>query len=327
MTPPRTVVVVNPKSQGGATGKRWPELAARLRKHFAFEDAITSGPGDATRLTREALAGGVERVVALGGDGTINEVVNGFFTDGTPVAPTAALGVIPYGTGGDFRRTMNLSTELDDAAATIAADSRRTIDVGRIEYTTPDGGTTARMFANICSFGISGVVDRLVNQSKKRFGRLSYALATARATLFQYDNQRVHLRFDDDPASATDVTINTVAVANGRYFGGAMKVAPDAEVDDGVFDVVCLGDFGKAEILFKGTRVYKGAHLTMDKVTSRRARIVDATPVDPGATVEIDLDGENVGRLPARFTIVPRALVMVVPVAPPSQATAAPKTA
>ena len=95
-------------------------------------------------------------------------------------------------------------------------------------------------------------------------------------------------------------------------------MARHAEIDDGLFDVVCLGDFGKAEILWKGTRVYKGAHLDMDKVSCRRARIVDAEPVTAGEAVEIDLDGENIGRLPARFTLIPRALSMVVPAAPPS---------
>jgi YegS/Rv2252/BmrU family lipid kinase len=312
MPEPRTVVVVNPKSQGGSTGKQWPELSTRLQKHFAFEDAITTAPGDATRLTREALASGAERVIALGGDGTINEVVNGFFADGAPIAPGAALGVIPYGTGGDFRRTMLLPLELDGAAKVIAADHRRPIDVGRLDYTTPEGTSASRMFANICSFGISGLIDRHINKSKKRLGRLSYALATARVTL-GYTNQRVHLRFDDDPTSGIDVTINTVAVANGQFFGGGMHIAPGAEVDDGVFDVVCLGDFGKAEILLKGSRVYKGAHMTMDKVSCRRARTVDAEPTTPGEAVEIDLDGDNIGKLPARFTLLPRALQMVVP--------------
>ena len=314
MAEPRTVVVVNPQSQGGATGKRWPELASKLRRHFAFDEVMTEAAGDATRLTREALAAGAERIVALGGDGTINEVVNGFFEGGAPLKPRAALALIPYGTGGDFRRTIRVPTELEDAAAIIAADHRRTIDVGRLDYTTPEGALASRMFANIASFGISGLVDRLVNESKKRLGRLSFAVATARATL-SYDNQRVHLRFDDDAASALDVTINTVAVANGRYFGGAMKIAPDAEVDDGLFDVVCLGDFSKAQILFSGRRIYQGTHLSMDKVSHRRAKIVDAEPVDPKEHVEIDLDGENIGRLPARFTLVPKALSIVAPAA------------
>src|SRR5688572_5538162 len=106
MPEPRTVVVVNPKSQGGATGKRWPELAARLQKHFAFEEVLTQAAGDGTRCARDAIAAGVERVIALGGDGTISEVLDGFRTADGTVATTAALGVIPLGTGGDFKRSV-----------------------------------------------------------------------------------------------------------------------------------------------------------------------------------------------------------------------------
>lgn len=318
MAEPRTVVVVNPKSQGGATGKRWPELAARLQKHFAFEEVLTQAAGDGTRCARDAIASGVERVIALGGDGTISEVLDGFRTADGSVATTAALGVIPLGTGGDFKRSVGIPTDLDDAARVIAADHRRRIDVGRLDYTTHAGARAARLFVNIASFGVSGLVDRKVNASKKRLGRLGYALASARVAM-GYDNQRVHLRFDDDPATAIDLTINTVAVANGRYFGGAMMVAPNAEVDDGVFDVVCLGDFGKLEFLAKGMRIYKGGHITDPKVSVRRARVVDAEPTHPGEAVEIDLDGDNLGTLPARFTVLPRALPLIVaPVAPPA---------
>jgi len=166
MVTPRTVLIVNPKSQGGRLGKRWTEIADTIGRAFPFDEAITQGPGDATRLAREALKAGAERVVAIGGDGTINEVVNGFFDDrGAPIAPDASFAVIPFGTGGDFRRTLQLPTELADAAAVIAANQRRRIDVGRLELTTPSGGRAVRMFANIASFGVSGVVDRLVNES------------------------------------------------------------------------------------------------------------------------------------------------------------------
>jgi YegS/Rv2252/BmrU family lipid kinase len=312
MASPRTLVVVNPRSQGGTAGKRWPLLAERIRRHFPFEEAITAGPGHATILTRDALTAGVERVIALGGDGTVNEVVNGFFAEGAAIRPEASFGLLPFGTGGDFRRTLNIPTNLDDAAALIAANQRRHIDVGQLDFTTRDGSRSRRMFANITSFGVSGVVDRLVNESSKRLGRLAFAVATARAT-WSYQNQRVHLRFDDDPADTVDVTVNTVAIANARYFGGAMKVAPDAEVDDGAFDVVVIGDMGIRELLLHGGRLYKGTHLTLDKVSHRRARVVDAEPTDPGATVELDVDGENLGRLPARFTLLPRSLWMIAP--------------
>jgi diacylglycerol kinase (ATP) len=311
MVTPRTVLIVNPKSQGGRLGKQWKDVADTIGRAFPFEEAITQGPGDATRLAREALKAGAERVVAIGGDGTINEVVNGFFDDqGVPIAPEASLAVIPFGTGGDFRRTLELPTGLAEAAKVIAANQRRKIDVGRLELTTPSGGRAVRMFANIASFGVSGVVDRLVNESGKKLGRLAFAVATMRAT-WSYTNQRVQLVFDGK--DRIEATINTVAVANGRYFGGAMMVAPNAEVDDGMFDIVALGDFGFGDLLTSGRRIYKGTHLTMDKVTARRARVVEAEPIEPSAVVELDVDGENLGRLPARFEVVPSALWVVVP--------------
>jgi diacylglycerol kinase (ATP) len=314
MVTPRTVMIVNPNSQGGRLGKRWKDVAETIGRAFPFEEAVTQGPGDATRLTREALRGGAERVVAIGGDGTINEVVNGFFDDaGAAIAPEASFAVIPYGTGGDFRRTLELPTELADAAKVIAANHRRKIDVGRLELTTMDGRRTVRMFANIASFGVSGVVDRLVNESGKKLGRLGFAIATARAT-WAYTNQRVQLVFDG--AERVELTINTVAVANGRYFGGGMKVAPNAELDDAAFDVIAMGDFGFGDLMKSGRRLYSGTHLAMDKVTARRARVVEAEPIDPKAIVELDVDGENPGRLPARFELVPAALWVVAPGVP-----------
>lgn len=313
MSTPHTVVIVNPKSQGGAVGKRWPELADEIGRILPFDELRTSGPGDAIALTRKALREGADRVVALGGDGTVNEVVNGFFEeDGTPIAPEATFGLLPYGTGGDFRRTMNIPRKLPEAARIIAGGNRRRVDLGRLTYQTPGGATAARMFANIASFGVSGVVDRLVNESGKKLGgKLAFALATARAT-WSYRNQRVELVFDGEAASRVELTINTVAVANGRYFGGGMMMAPDAEVDDGRFDVVAMGDFNFGDLLRSGRRVYNGSHLTMDKVTHRRAAVVEAAPLEPGVAVELDVDGENLGRLPARFEAVPAALWMAV---------------
>jgi len=313
MVAPRTVVIVNPQSQGGKLGRHWTEISDVLARAFPFDEAMTTRAGHATELASQALRSGAERIVAIGGDGTVNEVVNGFFDAGEPIAPDAAFGLIPFGTGGDFRRSLQLPTELADAAAVIAADHRRRIDIGKLAYTQRDGSPALRMFANIASFGVSGVVDRLVNESGKRLGRLSFALATARAT-WAYKNQRVQLVLDGK--ERIEVTINTVAVANGRFFGGAMMVAPNAELDDGVFDVIALGDFTFGDLVKSGRRLYKGTHLAMDKVSARRARVVDAEPVDPGATVELDVDGECLGRLPARFELLPSALSIVAPRSP-----------
>lgn len=309
----RTVVVVNPKSQHGALGRRWSHVARVLEREIgSFETARTEGPGDATRLTREALESGADRVIAVGGDGTVCEVVNGFFDGERPRAPEAALGIVPFGTGGDFRRTAGVPHDLGKAAALLASGRRRTVDVGLLQLTDRDGGTRTQVFANIASFGISGVVDRLVNQSSKRLGgRISFFMSTVRASL-GYSNQRVRLWFDDNPDDAVDMTINTVAVANGRYFGGGMFVAPEAELDDGYFDVVAIGDLTRSEVFLSGPRIYRGTHLTMDKVSHRRARVVHAEPID-GEVVELDVDGETPGILPASFRILPGALSLIAP--------------
>lgn len=310
---PRTVVIVNPHSQGGKLGKRWTALSETLTRAFPYDVAHTQGPFHATQLAREALKAGAERIVAIGGDGTINEVVNGFFDErGVAIKPDASFALIPFGTGGDFRRTMGIPMELAEATAIIKANHKRKIDVGKLELTTREGGKAFRMFANIASFGVSGVVDRLVNKSGKKLGRISFMYATAKAT-WSYKNQRVQLTFDGNASDRVQATINTVAVANGKFFGGGMKVAPHAEVDDGTFDVVAMGDLNFGDLLTSGRRLYSGTHLSMDKVTSRRARVVVAEPVEPGAVVELDVDGESPGVLPARFEIVPSAMWMVCP--------------
>ncbi len=318
MGSPRVVVIVNPNSQGGALGRKWSELADAIRRQLPFEVVRTAGPGDATRLAAEALRGGAEIVVAVGGDGTINEVANGFFTAGKPIAPGAALAVLPFGTGGDFVRTTKVPKDWGQAVKVLGKGVRRTIDVGRLDHVIAAGKPGAgkdgvRMFVNIASFGLSGVTDRYANQSKKRFGgKVSFFAATTRA-LFAYDNQRVRMVFDDKPADAVDMTISTVAVANGRYFGGGMFIAPEAELDDGLFDVVALGDMGLSDFLFKSRRLYAGTHLTMDKVSHRRAAVLRAEPASPGQIVELDVDGETPGILPATFRVVPRALDLIVP--------------
>ena len=301
-----TVLVVNPQSAGGKTERRWPELRAVIQEAYgAFDERFTRAAGDATAMTREALRGGADVVVALGGDGTINEVVNGFFDGDHAIAPTAAFGVIPAGTGGDFIKSLNVPRDTYAAASNLKS-SPRAIDVGRLRYVTDDGSSAVRYFINIASFGIGGMIDRLVNQSSKAFGgTVSFAVATLKAGA-KYKNATVRLTLDGGPAR--EGKIYNVAVANGRYFGGGMKVAPDAALDDGWFDVVTLGDFGFADLLFRGLDIYSGKHLKNPKVTVHRAKKIEAVPTDGGAEVLLDVDGEAPGRLPATFELLAGAL-------------------
>lgn len=302
-------VVVNPQSANGRTGRRWPELAARLRATVGeFEVGFTEGPRQAGQLVRRALEAGVSHIVSVGGDGTHNEVVNGFFANGQPINPEAALGLVPTGTGGDLRRTLGLP---QDAVAAIEQLNRPPVrvDAGHMTYTAHDGRTEESWFINIASFGIAGLVDRLVNSTSKALGgKASFLMGVARAAA-QYKNQPVRITLDDgDPFRRT---LYNGVVANARYFGGGMKVAPDADMRDGRFDVVIIGDLSMLDLARGLHKLYSGEHIGLRGIEVYHARQVRAEPAEPDLEVLIDMDGEQPGRLPATFRIVPGALRVV----------------
>jgi YegS/Rv2252/BmrU family lipid kinase len=298
------VVIVNPSSADGATGRRWHKTAGVLHDGVGpFEVVFTSSPLMATRATRAALREGAKLIIAVGGDGTLNEVVNGFFDEnGQAMAPNAELGLLPAGTGGDFRRSAGIPLDLKEAVRVLAGPSRP-IDLGRVSFQTPDGGRASRFFVNVASCGVSGLVDRYVERIGKRFGgKISFMLASLRA-LGAYRDQRVRLQIDEGPWQ--DMAITSLAVANGQYFGGGMWVAPKASLDDGIFDVTMWSGFGISDFVLKSAKLYDGTHLQLPGVTTARARRVVA---ESEGEVLLDLDGEQPGRLPATWEIVPRAL-------------------
>jgi len=309
----KTLIVANPQSANGSLGRRWAELQRTITEQFgAFDHRFTRGPGDGAHVTRAALAEGYELIVAMGGDGTISEVVDGFFTPaGKAIRPEAALGVLPFGTGGDFRKTIAAPKELVAGAAALRGRNTEAIDVGQLTYTTHDDTERVLHFINIASFGIGGLVDELVNTTTKALGgAVSFALATLRA-LVEYEPQRVLLSLDG--GQATEVEIQNIAVANGRFFGGGMKVAPHARLDDGQFDVVTLKPMGLSDYLLCGHRLYNGTHLSLAQVEASRASRVVAQPADPAEAVLLDVDGETPGKLPATFELLPGALRLKIP--------------
>lgn len=314
-TKDRFVLVVNPRA-GAGRAERWlPRLSRALREAGAsFDVARTSGPGDATAIVREALGRGMRGIAVVGGDGTLNEAVNGFFDEaGRPVASDAWLGPLSCGTGGDFRRTLgstNLGLRADriEALATRMLWARpRAIDVGWLEFVGHDGRPARRAFLNIASFGVGGIIDRLVNDAPKWMGGTpAFLLGTLRA-LRTYEPQRVRLALDDEPPRQTRIV--NIAVANGRFFGGGMMIAPQATIDDGLFDVVGL-EMSVRESLALAARIYRGTHLGREGISFGRARRVHAEPVSEGDPVLLDVDGETPGRLPATFTIRPGAILL-----------------
>jgi diacylglycerol kinase (ATP) len=304
-------VVVNPHAAGGRTGREWPGVEAALRAAYPDMTAVfTDARGQATALVRQALEKGCVEIVAVGGDGTINEAVNGFFDAERTIAPDAVLGFVTSGTGGDFRKTFGVPPGHAAAIARLKEAPVARVDVGRVTCQSSRGEAVVRYFANIASFGLSGAIADAVNRAriaKLLGGQFAFAFHSALAMLSHRD-RAVRIRIDGHPDDLA--TISTVAIANGRFFGGGMHVAPQARPDDGLFDVVILGGAPAVEALRILRLVYSGEHLQNPHVRCMRARTVVAEP-DPATRarpVLIEVDGESAGQLPATFNIVPRAL-------------------
>jgi YegS/Rv2252/BmrU family lipid kinase len=306
----KTFLVVNPRSASGQTGKRWAELSAQVGRVLGeFGHEFTAGAMDAARIARKAIQDGYECIVAVGGDGTINEVVNGFFHEGKALNPNAALGVIPRGTGGDFRRAFGWDLELDSALARLRTDKTEPFDVGLVEYINHEGKPERRYFANIASMGVSAVVAHEVNTSNKTLGgNMAFVLGTVKG-MFRFEPPTVKIRADGGPQESTP--INVVAVANGRYFGSGMCVAPDALTHDGLFDITIWSGYTLKDFIFKSKGIYSGEHVTWKGTRRLKCRTFEAES-EPGQEVLIEIDGEVPGRLPAKMTVLPAAIRLKV---------------
>ncbi|MBZ0161089.1 MAG: YegS/Rv2252/BmrU family lipid kinase [Notoacmeibacter sp.] len=302
--------IVNPGAGGGRAAALWPAIRDKLvRAAGEIEPIFTAGPMDGERLARAAVARGARVVVAVGGDGTANEVANGFLmADGT-VTASAALAVIPCGTGSDFGTSFGIDSDADAAIAAIASGRERLIDVGRAAFVDTDGQPASRLFVNIASFGLSGTIARNVNlsaRSSRMPGRVKYLVATLKA-LASWQPMRIRLSAD---GRVLEREIMFAAVANCRYFGGGMMVAPEAEPDDGLLDLVIVNRTTKLYLARKIGLVYRGAHTILPEVEIIRAKRLEVEVADSAGTGTacLELDGESPGRLPCSFSLLPRAL-------------------
>lgn len=312
----RFVFIVNPRSAAGATLRRFDRVRQQIVDRLKLQNAVvdvklTERPRHATELARAALKDGATAIIAVGGDGTNNEVVNGFFDDdGNRLAGDSAFGVMTSGTGGDFRRAFGWSTEPLDDLERLTRLQRRRIDVGRLRCVSAAGAPVLRHFVNISSFGMSGVVVDVVNNSSKKLGaKLSFMAGSVR-TMLTYQPQKVEITIDGDAPFVEDVTL--CALANGQYFGGGMWIAPDSKPDDGKFDAVIVRSGGLSFWLKHGLKVYTGKHVGVAEVSIRHCQKLAAKPLKPDEKVFIDLDGEQPGLLPATWEIVPAAIDLLV---------------
>ncbi|HWD28213.1 MAG TPA: diacylglycerol kinase family protein [Rhizomicrobium sp.] len=304
-------VVVNPRSGNGRTARDWKNIERKLSDVYpSMTVAFSEKRGDVTALARAALLRGASEIVAVGGDGTINEAVNGMFEDGEALEPDAVFAFVTSGTGGDFRKSFGIDPGPDAAIARLKAAMVRPVDVGRVACLTAQGERTERYFINIASFGMSGRIVDSVNRARiaKLFGG-AFAFAF-HSVLGMLRHRDIPVRLVVDGKDHGAAPVSTVAVANGQYFGGGMRIAPDARVQDGAFDVVVLGTAPKGTSVAKMKLIYTGAHVNEPHVRVLRGASVVAAPVAEGRgrPILIETDGESAGRLPATFEILPKAL-------------------
>jgi diacylglycerol kinase (ATP) len=299
-----TIFLVNPASANGSTGRRWPELARRAAVAGLEGDTLLSErPGHLSELAREAALAGARLLVVVGGDGSVYEVANGL----VGVADPPEIAVVPRGTGWDFVRTFGIPRDVERAAAIALEGETRTIDAGRVSYRAWDGSETTAAFANVGSAGMSGAIAKRANETTKALGgKASYLWATF-AVFSRWQAAEVEIAVDDERRTGR---MFDVVVANGRFFGGGMQICPEAKPDDGLLDVLTIGDVTKRDLVQTMPKIYRGTHLPHPKAELLRGAAVTVTS---DTAIPIQLDGEQPGTTPARFEVVPGALRLRVP--------------
>ena len=302
----KTIVIVNPQAGNGRTEKIWPNIESALEKSIgSFEVLQTTCRGDATDLSRRILKEDAARIVAVGGDGHLNEVLNGFIENDLPVNAESRLSFVMTGTGCDFQRSLGISGKWQNAVAELKDAKVRKIDVGKVTYTAADKTQKIRYFDNIASFGLSGAVDHCLEHSRLRDylgGSPLFLWATIKND-FTHPNQSIRFRIDDGPEE--EICSRLGLLANGRYFGGAMHAAPEAELDDGLLDLLMLKEISVAKFLWHLPKIYNGTHLKIPEIIFQTVRKFTA---ESSEQVILDIDGESPGYLAATFEVLPKIL-------------------
>jgi diacylglycerol kinase (ATP) len=297
-------LIVNPAAGAGKTAKRWPRIKQCLKKiGVRFEHDLTEAPGHAIELTKAAISKGYKYIVSVGGDGTINEVANGIYNTGN--MKEVALGIIGTGTGGDYIRTIGVSRNFEQSCERLLHPDKIVVDVGLVEHLV-DGKKTKRLFTNFAGLGFDAEVVKATTKKYKSLGSVPSYLLGILTTLVCYRNREISLKIDGKEEKRK---ICTIIMSNGKYGGGSMFIAPQADIKDGLFDVVIIGDVSKPDLLASLPRIYRGTHLTHPKVSLIHAREVE---IHATTNMALQADGELLGEIPARFSVLPSALTLLI---------------
>lgn len=297
-------IIRNPVSGGRSARKSWLRARAELESCFGAIEEHETIAGQTARIASGLCDRGFDLIIAVGGDGTIGDVVDGILSSSRP---QTSFSFIPSGTGCDFARNFNLPKDPRELVRTIASAPVRQIDSGWLRCEADNGDVIERHFANIASLGVSGNIVRSVNRARRGGvlpGPLRFLIHSVREIL-RYRPPSVRLIIDGEEVFSGPVTV--IAVANGGWFGGGMHVAPSADLADGLFDVAVLGGARTLGVLGLLRKIYSAGHVGDPLVSFHQARTVEVLSVGEGSAL-IDADGEAPGRIAARFEIRPAAL-------------------
>jgi len=304
---PKIIFIVNPHAGNGSTGRVWPLIEVLAKDRLgSFESYITKGPGDAVQFARKAATDKAKVLVCVGGDGTLNEVVNGIMMNEESVRSELMLGFIPNGTGCDFIRTVSIPKDFEQTVNLIASGHARRIDLGALFFKNHKGRDGCRYFHNIASFGLGGEVVQRVNRTTKALGPfISFMWATI-ISVFLCGTKSMRILIDG--SFEKKVSVWNMVIANGQYHGGGMWVAPDASVCDGLLHVTIIGDLTILEVFSNLSKLYNGRIYEIDKVITKTCKKVAAISDD---RVLLEVDGEQPGMLPVAVKTIPGALKII----------------
>ncbi|MFH1356916.1 MAG: diacylglycerol kinase family protein [bacterium] len=313
----KTFFIINPTAGGKNISAYWNNtLLTPIKKQFPKSDfAFTQKVGHASLLTAKALKEGYKRIICVGGDGTLNEVINGFFKNNKPINPRAALGIIPSGSGGDFVRSLGIKHDIIKALRVIKKDRTKKIDVGHVSFKNKN--IKPRLFINIAEAGLGAIVMTHVNNKNRKLPALYRYLSGTLQGFANYKNIPVtitlsHRPIDPSTPRTIETNLTNLVIANGQYFGRGMRPAPKAKLDDGLFDVIVIKDLNWLKFLSHFPEIYKQRKKIASQFfqTFQTAKIT-IKPLSKSDTVLSELDGENYGKGEMSFEILPKALKII----------------
>jgi YegS/Rv2252/BmrU family lipid kinase len=298
------VLIANPKAGRGKVGPALLQVERSLKSQgLDYRVVVTGGPNHATLAARDAVEAGERFVVAMGGDGTIHEVVNGMVNDDGSIPPDQVLGVIAAGSGSDFVRTFGLPGDAEWAAGHLAGDATVPLDLGKVTYST-GGAQASRFFPNVAEAGLGGSVVARAANLPRWLGPSQYFLAFWMA-LPRFRATTIRLQADD---RTFEGRVHNVVVANCRYFGGGMHISPKSDASDGMLDVLVMTG-PKSDAFTLLPKVYRGSHLPHPNIVALRARRLHLESERP---LQVEADGELLGLTPASFEAISRPLLLKI---------------